>query len=433
MTSTVSLLPEWQRIEILASCVSQSRSGTEISEDLKARLTTVQEEVAYTRQYPPWAPMIKDFHLTPIDQDILACSIAPKAEPRIGWIYQELQPGLTTHFPSLALIRELLFIEARDIPLLENRLNPDAPLVRKKLVRARQKDHFHPLRPGNRACAELLKMSRPVTAPKGAIEIAAAGTFNDLILPDASLRSLNEFLLWVTRRDTVEKEWGARIIGGPVALFSGPSGTGKTFAAEVIAVELGWPLYRVDLGLLVSKYIGETEKNLNALFDSANDRQCVLLFDEADSLFGKRGEVKEARDRYANMEVSHLLSRIERHRGPCILTTNMRRHMDTAFARRFQMVIEFPRPDADARIQLWKILMPPKVPLDTRIDFNLLGTELDLTGAQIRNICLHAAFLAAGEESVLTLNHVARAVWVEFVKEGRETMVSQLGRIGEYL
>jgi SpoVK/Ycf46/Vps4 family AAA+-type ATPase len=218
-----------------------------------------------------------------------------------------------------------------------------------------------------------------------------------------------------------------------VALFSGPSGTGKTFAAEVLANAFERPLFRVDLGLLVSKYIGETEKNLNALFDAAHDRDIVLLFDEADSLFGKRGEVKEARDRYANMEVSHLLSRIERHQGPCILTSNLRQHLDPAFARRFQMVIEFPRPDAEARGELWRLHIPSGAPCDGDVEPALLGKELSLTGGQIRNAALHAAFLAAGESSTITLTHVARAVWTELAKEGDEMMTASLGKLAQYL
>ncbi len=185
--------------------------------------------------------------------------------------------------------------------------------------------------------------------------------------------------------------------------------------------------------MLVSKYIGETEKNLNALFDAADGRDVVLLFDEADSLFGRRGDVREARDRYANMEVSHLLARIERHRGPCILTTNLRQHLDPAFARRFQAVIEFPRPDAGARTALWRRGFPPHAPLADEVDAERLGASLELTGAQIRNAALHAAFLAAAEETGVTLAHVASAVMSELAKDGREVPRSSLGMLAGHL
>jgi len=183
----------------------------------------------------------------------------------------------------------------------------------------------------------------------------------------------------------------------------------------------------------VSKYIGETEKNLNALFDAAHGRDVVLLFDEADSLFGKRGEIKEARDRYANMEVSHLLSRIERHQGPCILTSNLRQHIDSAFARRFQMVVEFPMPDVAARGELWRLHIPVGAPLDGDVDPALLGKELSLTGGQIRNAALHAAFLAAGEASSINLTHITSAVWTELAKEGGEMITASLGKLAQYL
>ncbi|MCP4433616.1 MAG: ATP-binding protein, partial [Gammaproteobacteria bacterium] len=247
------------------------------------------------------------------------------------------------------------------------------------------------------------------------------------------IQSLHEFMYWLTHRYQVEQEWRGRVTGGPVALFSGPSGTGKTFAAEVLANAFGCPLHRVDLGMLVSKYIGETEKNLNALFDAAHGQKIMLLFDEADSLFGKRGDVKEARDRYANMEISHLLSRIERHHGPCILTTNLRQNLDSAFGRRFQMVIDFPRPDAASRAELWKLHIPTGAPLDDEVNYVLLGKELSLTGGQIRNAALHSAFLAAGESSVINLSYIARAVWTELAKERGEMMISSLGNLAEFL
>jgi SpoVK/Ycf46/Vps4 family AAA+-type ATPase len=244
---------------------------------------------------------------------------------------------------------------------------------------------------------------------------------------------LREFLLWITHKHKVVEEWGGGDCGGPIGLFSGPSGTGKTLAAAVLATELGWPLYRVDLGRLVSKYIGETEKNLNRLFDAAHGRPMILQFDEADSLFSKRGEVREARDRYANMEVSHLLARIESHQGPVILTTNLRKHLDPAFARRFQVVVDFPRPDADARTRLWRCLLPPRVPREPQVDPAFLGGAVNLTGGSIRNAALHAAYLAAGGNRPLSLAHIALAVWRELGKDGRELSPTDLGALAAHL
>lgn len=244
---------------------------------------------------------------------------------------------------------------------------------------------------------------------------------------------LREFLLFIRHRRKVVGEWGGSPAGGPVALFSGPSGTGKTFAAAVLASELNWPLYRIDLGRLVSKYIGETEQNLNALFDAAHGRPMVLQFDEADSLFAKRGEIKEARDRYANLEVSHLLARIESHQGPCILTTNLRKQIDSAFSRRFQAVVEFTRPDAAARSRLWEKLLPPRAPREAALDAGLLGGAVNLTGGGIRNAALHAAYLAAGDDRPMGLAHVALAAWRELAKEGREISPQELGPLAAHL
>jgi SpoVK/Ycf46/Vps4 family AAA+-type ATPase len=258
-------------------------------------------------------------------------------------------------------------------------------------------------------------MSTDFSLP-GVIDVPSGATWDDLVLPAQSIQRLHEYVLWVTHRDKVELEWGGRLTGGPIALFSGPSGTGKTFAAEVLANALGLPLFRVDLGRLVSKYIGETEKNLGALFDAVTKEPMLLLFDEADSLFGKRSEVKDAHDRYANQEISYLLSRLERHKGPCILTSNLRQNIDPAFARRFQMVVDFPFPEEAERSELWRLHLPAGAPIDKDVDTDNLARESELTGGQIRNAALHAAFLAAGESSVITLKHISSAVEIELAK-----------------
>lgn len=434
MIPAAALTPEWERINLLGICLASARQGRNISDDMKQQLHGLQQQVETVRDAPPWQGLVQAHQLLPMDQDILACAVAPEAEPRIGWMYQELQPGITSTYPTPALMRELFFMDAGEGGTFHARLHHGAPLLSAGLLEQVKPDAYFPLRPTARASKILLGWSAESHhAPPGAVEIPVQATWDDLVLPASVLQSLREYLLWVSHRDVVAKQWRGRVSGGPVALFAGPSGTGKTFAAEVIASELGWPLYRVDLGMLVSKYIGETEKNLNALFDAAAGREMVLLFDEADSLFGKRGEVKEARDRYANMEVSHLLSRIERHHGPCILTSNLRQHMDAAFARRFQMVVEFPRPDAQARTALWRKHIPAKAPLAGDLDINLLGQAMHLTGGQIRNVALHAAFLAAGESAEIGNAHIARSAWTELAKTGGEMVRSSLGPYAAFL
>jgi len=434
MNNSVLLAPEWERIDLLGASLSANRCGSNLSHDVANRLGVLQQKVQILRDQPPWETLIKEYDLNTIDQDILACSLAPEAEPRLGWMYQELQPGITSNYPTPALIREMFVIRAEESVTFNKRLSTGSPLIKNNLIKRRSPDIYQPIRPSSRVCSGLLGWSSQDPSPiPGTVEIPRIGIWDNLVLPANCIQSLHEFMYWLTQRHQVEQEWSGRVTGGPVALFSGPSGTGKTFAAEVLANALGYPLHRVDLGMLVSKYIGETEKNLNALFDAAHGQNIMLLFDEADSLFGKRADVKEARDRYANMEISHLLSRIERHHGPCILTTNFRQNLDSAFGRRFQMVINFPRPDAASRAQLWKLHLPPGAPLDDEVNLVLLGKELNLTGGQIRNAALQSAFLAAGESSVINLSSIARAVWTELAKEGGEMMTSSLGKLAEFL
>ena len=360
---------------------------------------------------------------------------APQFNPQVGWLMHNLQPSINATAPCGALIAELLFLNTQEIPVLRKQLAHSSALFTHGILQCEKDDFYAPITP-SKAFLSFLEsngQARMVPEIPGTTQIQQGGTLDDLVISKSCRRVLDEFINFVRHGHWVQKQWGASMFGGPVALFSGPSGTGKTFAAAMIANALDFPCFRVDLGLLVSKYIGETEKNLSALFDAAGGHQAVLLFDEADSLFGKRGEVRDARDRYANMEVSHLLSRMETHHGPCILTTNLRRHLDPAFARRFQMSAEFVRPDADARLALWKKLLPPKAPMGKEVNLARLSETLSLTGAQIRNIILHAACCAAGEKKPIGNRHLARAAYVEMCKEGKEVVLSSLGELKVFI
>jgi hypothetical protein len=425
------LRAEWERIELLGHCLAQGRRGQEVSGETLSRLEQLQAEIQVWRQ-EAWAAVSED-ELSSHEYDLLACALAPEAEPRLGWMFQTLQTQLPQPYPTAALMHELLALDALEANQLYAALAPDAPLRRLNLVRMDGEDSYQPIRPGPGVAARALGRREAEDIPPGAVPIRLRPRWNELILPPDRITMLREMLLWVRHRNQVVEEWGGGDCGGPLALFAGPSGTGKTFAAAVLAAELGWPLYRIDLGRMVSKYIGETEKNLNRLFDTAHGRPMVLQFDEADSLFGKRGEVREARDRYANLEVSHLLARVESHQGPCVLTTNLRKNLDPAFVRRFQVVIDFPRPDAGSRRQLWARLMPPRAPRLPEVDPDFLGGSVNLTGGGIRNAALHAAYLAAGAGTPIDLSHVALAVWRELGKDGRELTRADLGPLSEHL
>ena len=201
---------------------------------------------------------------------------------------------------------------------------------------------------------------------------------------------------------------------GISALFPGASGTGKTVAAEVLADELNLDLYRIDLSQVVSKYVGETEKNLRQVFDAAEEGGAILLFDEADALFGKRSEVKDSHDRYANIEVSYLLQRVESYCGLANLTTNMKDAIDDAFLRRIRWVVVFPFPDATLRAEIWRRIIPEATPTEDLDPAKL--AHLNVPGGNIRNIALHAAFLAADEDEAARMQHILRAARIEYTK-----------------
>jgi hypothetical protein len=242
--------------------------------------------------------------------------------------------------------------------------------------------------------------------------------WDDLVLPDDRLAALREIALQVRHRARVYEAWGfgagsGRGLGISV-LFHGSSGTGKTLAAEVLASELDLDLYRIDLSRVVSKYIGETEKHLRRVFDAAEEGGVVLLFDEADALFGKRSEVKDSHDRYANIEISYLLQRMEAYRGLAILTTNQKSALDQAFLRRLRFVVAFPFPDEAERARVWARAFPPATPTDG-LDVAALA-RLSVAGGNIRNVALGAAFLAADDGGKVTMAHLLRAARSECAK-----------------
>ena len=271
------------------------------------------------------------------------------------------------------------------------------------------------------------------TARSGLEDIAerldAPAGWDDLVLPPAQTETLRDIVAHARHRALVYEDWamaGASRRGlGISALFHGPSGTGKTLAAEVIGGALGLDVYRVDLSQLVSKYIGETEKNLRRVFDAADNGGALLLFDECDALFGKRGEVQSAHDRYANVEVSYLLQRMEAYRGVAVLTTNMRNAIDPAFTRRLRFVVPFPFPDAEQRARIWERSFPPTVPLDG-LNFAKLA-RLNVAGGSIRNIALYAAFLAADAGEPVRMAHLLRAARAECTKIERVPTEFEIG------
>ncbi len=262
-------------------------------------------------------------------------------------------------------------------------------------------------------------------------------TWNDIILPPDTVEQLKEIVNYVKNYHIVYSEWGfgdkLSMGKGSNILFAGPPGTGKTMAAGIIAKTLGLDLYRIDLSSMVSKYIGETEKNLNKVFHEARTSNSIVFFDEADALFGKRTEIKDAHDRYANIEVSYLLQKMEEHEGIIILASNMKSNIDEAFLRRMHFSIDFPFPDERCRERIWKIMVPAKAPVDEAIDYGFLARRFKLPGGNIKNIQIAAAFLAAEEGGAIGMGHVIRAMKRELQKMGRSITAADFGEYHKYL
>lgn len=295
-------------------------------------------------------------------------------------------------------------------------------VVREALLMAGDDDLF----------SALWEQSRALTRPRMADlaqPIIPKAKMDDLVLPPREKQLLREIAIHAAQRDKVYREWGFEAKNsrglGITVLFSGASGTGKTMAAEALANELNLDLFRIDLSTVVSKYIGETPKNLRRVFDAAEDGGAILFFDEGDTLFGKRSEVKDSHDRYANIEIGYLLQRMEAYRGLAILATNMKNAIDTAFMRRIRFTLNFPFPDEKSRVEIWRRIFPANTPTHC-LDIQHLA-RLNIAGGSIYNIALYASFLAADEGIAVNMDHLKRAAQVEYAKLERPLTQAELG------
>jgi SpoVK/Ycf46/Vps4 family AAA+-type ATPase len=307
------------------------------------------------------------------------------------------------------LVNQYPFTEAQIVMAVKeaasrNLLNPEAQSPNELLFDAcREQSH-----------REQLSVAQEVKTPY---------RFNDIVLPTETRQWLLEVLQYAQNRHQVVESWGFdgkyQNSRNLCVLFYGPSGTGKTMAASIIANELNLSLYRIDLASIISKYIGETEKQLAQLFDQAEAMNVVLFFDEAEGLFSKRTDTKDAHDRYANLQTGYLLQRIETYPGIVILSTNLLQNMDKAFVRRFKFMIEYPFPNREQRLALWHNAFPPATPLADDLDFSLLAERAPLSGGDINNIAIGAAFLAAGEQQRVGWRHVLQATEREYRKLGK--------------
>jgi SpoVK/Ycf46/Vps4 family AAA+-type ATPase len=260
-------------------------------------------------------------------------------------------------------------------------------------------------------------------------------TWSAIVLPTDRMQQLREIVNQVKYRARVYEEWGfdrkLALGKGVNVLFAGPSGTGKTMAADIMAGELGLDLYKIDLSTIVSKYIGETEKNLALIFHEAENSNAILFFDEADALFGKRSEVRDSHDRYANIEISYLLQRMEEYDGMVILATNLHKNMDDAFVRRMHFTVEFPFPDARHRRRIWENIWPDATPCSPDLDLDFAARRFEIAGGNIRNVALAAAFLAAADGKSVDMGHLLHAMQREYQKMGKVIAEGEFRRYAE--
>lgn len=310
----------------------------------------------------------------------------------------------------------------------------DAAAMARSLAHWRDPEHGQVILDDLNAACRMQSSPRLATLAR---KIVPHYRWDDLVLPPERKQQLREICEHMRHRARVHDEWGfgrkLALGKGLAALFAGPSGTGKTMAADIIAGELGLDLYKIDLATVVSKYIGETEKNLARIFEEAERSNAILFFDEADALFGKRSEVKDAHDRYANLEVAYLLQRVEEYEGITILASNLRKNMDDAFVRRMQFIVEFPFPGERERRRIWEQVWPAATPRDPALDLHFMARRCEIAGGNIRNVALHAAFLAAPNGGVVTMEHLIQATRREYQKIGKVVGEGEFGEYGSLL
>lgn len=428
MTSPTGSLGEvLTALDALIGVRLEQRAGDAIARPSDDDGADALPAAATLRAHGPLADVMSTAGLSPAEALVALAAVAPAIDERYDALYRRLSdrqdaPGLTGDVARTLVARTL-----------EARLAATAMLSPRGRLRAMGLlDVEAPgtmaarLAPDPELVSWLLGLPEGVAAQRGEFPARALSTvhsLDDVVLPGPARDRVDDLVARIAHRDLVVGEWGFGAhhdnTAGLVALFHGPPGTGKTMTAAAIARSTGLPAHLVDLSSLISKYIGETEKHLAAIFDRAARERCILVFDEADAIFGRRTEVADAHDRYANQEVSYLLSRIEQHPGVVILTTNLLANIDDAFQRRIHVMVEFPSPGVAERTRLWRTVLPPALPVDDAVDLDDLAHRYPLTGAQIRDAGLDAAYLAASAEHTVTHAHLVDGVRRQFEKAGR--------------
>lgn len=400
-------------------------------EDLSAALAAATEQSAalYIEGLVQWSPGVEVWRSAGLTERLESFpGILFFADERAP---ERLKPGtLLCKFDRLDFEKRVAIWEQETPPERRNlarelaeRYSFTAGQIENAALRARTEARLRGESPGEADYQDACNAESRHKLRELAIKIDLVFTWEDLILPETTLEHLRDLAVRATRRQKVYETWGfTRKLPygrGVNALFYGESGTGKTMAAAVLARELGRELYRTEMSRIVSRYIGETEKNLARIFEEAKHSNAVLMFDEADALFAKRTEITDAHDRYANLETAYLLQEIERYSGLCILATNLPANMDSAFNRRIQLSINFPTPGPDVRLRLLESFIPPEAPLAADVDLRRIAQGAPLTGGGLKNIVLTAAFYAAGEDKPISMKYLLGAARLECAKDGK--------------
>jgi len=377
----------------------------------------------------PLAKVVSASGLSRAEALILVAALAPEVDERFNDLYRKLAGRALGEGLTGTVARTLGARSFEGRMAMATLLAPGSTLRRVGLLELEPSPHGE-LAGTIRAESDLAAwvLGRPPISGRATPDFPATllrtvHTLDDVVVTGAVARKLDELVARIRHREEVVYDWGFGHrhddVEGLVALFHGPPGTGKTMTAAAVAKHAGLAAYRVDLSALVSKYIGETEKQLARIFDRSARQRCVLVFDEADAVFGTRTAISDSHDLYANQTVSYLLSRVESHPGIVLLTTNLLSNIDDAFRRRIHVVIEFPTPGVGERVRLWRDVVPPELPLAADLDLHGLAERFSLTGAQIRDATIEAAYRAAADGKIVTNEHLTAGVRRQYEKAGR--------------
>ena len=405
-----ALEPELHRVTALVGILSRHRAGKPANADAKRALSARQERVAALRRSGLWSRLLEtDRPPEDLACDAMAVALLPVVWPSQALSLAALQPGIAEPSPCQALLHELLMVSPREEIALHGLLSPAGSLLSRRWLATEGTGPQRVIRPGPRLMRRVLGEDGFGALPSG-VTLAEDGTgpIPALILPDDTREALDEVASLA--RYALAHEGDPAMPGGPAVLLTGPPGTGKSLAARHLSREIDRPLFRLDLGTVVSKWLGETERNLSSVFDQMSGTRGAILIDECDALLGRRVSVKEGRDHYINQTVSHLLMLLERHRGPVWLTSNLRANLDDAYTRRFAAIVDFRRPDRPLRQRAWEEAIGKRLPEGPRAELAALAATVDLSVAEIASAAHYAAALAHGAGRGLIAADVARGV-----------------------